>query len=60
MRRAVFLAAMAALPGFAAAAPLQPGLYRSTSQAVGEKPETSDDCITQNHVKGKRIGACKE
>ena len=50
MRRAVLLAAALALPAFACAEMLQPGLYRSTSQSPGEKPDTSEDCVTQKDI----------
>jgi len=56
------MAALLALPVFAVAAALQPGLYRSTSQSPGEKPDTSEDCITQKDIDDglTNFGAAKE
>jgi len=50
MRRAVLLAAVLALPAFAIASTLEPGMYRSTSQSPGEKPDTSEECVTQKDI----------
>jgi hypothetical protein len=50
MRRSILFVAALALPAFAAAETLQPGLYRSTSVSPGEKPETSEDCVTQKDI----------
>jgi hypothetical protein len=50
MRRVVILAAALALPAYAMADGLQPGMYRVTSQSPGEKPETSEQCITQKDI----------
>jgi hypothetical protein len=50
MRRTLILAALLALPPFALAETLQPGMYRSTSVSPGEKPETSDECVTQKDI----------
>src|SRR4051812_27378054 len=50
MRRVVVLAAVLALPAYALADALQPGMYRVTSQSPGEKPETSEQCISQKDI----------
>jgi hypothetical protein len=50
MRRVVLLAAVLSLPAYALADALQPGMYRVTSQSPGEKPETSEQCITQKDI----------
>jgi hypothetical protein len=62
MRRAILLAAAVFLPAFATAATLQPGLYRSTSQSPGEKPDTSEDCVTQKDIDDglSNLGATKD
>jgi hypothetical protein len=62
MRRAVLLAAVLSLPALSMAATLQPGLYRSTSQSPGEKPDTSEDCVTQKDIDDglTNLGAARE
>jgi hypothetical protein len=50
IRRVVVLAAVLALPTYALADALQPGKYRVTSQSPGEKPETSEQCISQKDI----------
>jgi hypothetical protein len=50
MRRALLLAALLAVPAFAVAETMQPGMYRSTSVSPGEKPETSEECVTQKDI----------
>jgi hypothetical protein len=50
VRTALLLAALLALPAFAFAETMQPGMYRSTSVVPGEKPETSEECVTQKDI----------
>ena len=52
MRHAPLPAALLALAlAFPALADtMQPGLYRATTVTAGEKPETSEECITQKDI----------
>jgi hypothetical protein len=50
MQRAILLAAALALPAYACAEMMRPGLYRETSRSAGEKPDTSDECVTQKDI----------
>jgi hypothetical protein len=50
MRRTLLLATLLALPALAHAETMQPGMYRSTSVVPGEKPETSEECVTQKDI----------
>jgi hypothetical protein len=66
MRRTFFLAAILALSLPALAETMQPGMYRSTSVSPGEKPETSEECVTQKDIDdglsalgASRDGSCK-
>ena len=49
MRRVVLLAALA-LPAYAVADMMQPGMYRTTVESPGEKPEKDEQCITQKDI----------
>jgi len=49
MRRIVLLAALA-LPAYAMADMMQPGLYRTVVESTGEKAERKDQCISQKDI----------
>jgi hypothetical protein len=66
MRRIIALTALLALSIPALAETMQPGLYRATTVSPGEKPETSDECVTQKDIDdglsalgAARDGSCK-
>jgi hypothetical protein len=66
MRRIIALTALLALSIPALAETMQPGLYRATTVSPGEKPETSDECMTQKDIDdglsalgASRDGSCK-
>jgi hypothetical protein len=66
MRRIIALTALLALSIPALAETMQPGLYRATTVSPGEKPETSDECVTQKDIDdglsalgASRDGSCK-
>jgi len=50
MKRALLLAAALALPAYAMADTMQPGLYRTHTESPGEKPENGEQCITQKDI----------
>ena len=50
MRRVIVLAAALALPAYAAADMMQPGMYRTTVESPGEKTEKDEQCITQKDI----------
>jgi hypothetical protein len=62
----ILLAAALAIPAYAMADAMQPGLYRATIESPGEKPEKKEDCITQKDIdegltglSGERSASCK-
>jgi hypothetical protein len=66
MRLTLPIAALLALSLPALAETMQPGLYRATSVSPVEKPDTSEECITQKDIDdglsalgASRDGACK-
>lgn len=50
MKRALLVAAALALPAYAMADTMQPGLYRTHTESPGEKPENGEQCITQKDI----------
>ena len=66
MRRVVLFAAVLALPACAMADMMQPGMYSTTVESPGEKPEKKTQCITQKDIDeglsglgGQRNASCK-